>query len=220
MGTGSHAGALDAKVALQVGSAQALAPWGAAAATAPAPPRMAGHADARAGAMARRRDAAVAGRAAPDRPREPEGRSRLADPARGRARGAHVDGRRAAGPVGDPGPGRLRTRTTAGRAVQLHDRRRPGPRPASGRAAAGCRAADRPAAERQVDGGRSAGGGRMRRPPALQGRPRQSRRQAGDERPHGLGAGRLVDRRRTADRARCRAGRAGPPRWTATSWRA
>jgi len=37
MGTGSHAGALDAKVSLQVTSAKALAPWGAAAATVPLP---------------------------------------------------------------------------------------------------------------------------------------------------------------------------------------
>ncbi|MDM0035073.1 AsmA family protein [Variovorax sp. J22P271] len=37
MGTGAHAGALDAKVALQVTSAKALAPWGDAAATVPLP---------------------------------------------------------------------------------------------------------------------------------------------------------------------------------------
>jgi len=37
MGTGKHAGALDAKVALQLGSAQALAPWGPAAAQLPLP---------------------------------------------------------------------------------------------------------------------------------------------------------------------------------------
>lgn len=37
MGTGKHAGALDAKVALQLSAAQALAPWGAAAAPVPLP---------------------------------------------------------------------------------------------------------------------------------------------------------------------------------------